>query len=131
MSDSGSLTSITGYNENRALFDPQSFNPEIHVRLLESNKRCEELMGKLEQQQIDFAKAMSGARSPSITLPVTSTLITSNEPLKMDSNNSKQLDRMLRFMPTFNGKTDENYDSYVIGVRQTLDIGMLMTVLKG
>ena len=88
-------------------------------------------MGKLEQQQIDFAKAMSGARSFSIALPVTSTLITSNEPLKMDSNNSKQLDRMLRLMPTFNGKADENYDSYVIGVRQTLEIGMLMTVLKG
>ena len=88
-------------------------------------------MGKLEQQQIDFAKAMSGARSPSITLPVTSTLITSNQPLKMDSNHSKQLDRMLRFMPTFNGKADENYDSYPIGVRQTLEIGMLMTVLKG
>ena len=88
-------------------------------------------MGKLEQQQIDFAKAMSGARSPSITLPVTSTLITSNQPLIIDSNNSKQLDRLLRFMPTFNGKTDENYDSYVIGVRQTLEIGMLMTVLKG
>jgi hypothetical protein len=57
-------------------------------------------------------------------------LLTSNEPLKMDSNHSKQLDRMLRFMPTFNGKADENYDSYVIGVRQTLEIGMLMTVLK-
>ena len=52
------------------------------VRLLEPNKRCEELMGKLEQQQIDSAKALSGARSPSITLPVTSTLITSNQPLK-------------------------------------------------
>ena len=49
----------------------------------------------------------------------------------MDSNNSKQLDRMLRYVPTFNGKADENYDSYVIGVRQTLEIGMLMTVLKG
>ena len=49
----------------------------------------------------------------------------------MDSNHSKQLDRMLRLMPKFNGKTDENYDSYVIGVRQTLKIGMLMTVLKG
>ena len=31
LSESGSLTSITGYNENRALFDPQSFNPELHV----------------------------------------------------------------------------------------------------
>ena len=121
LNNSRSLTSLTGYNENRALFDPQSFDPELHMRLLESTKRCEELMGKLDQQQIDFAKAMSIARSPSITLPVPSTLINSNEPLKMDNNHSKQLDRMLRYMPTFNGKADENYDSYVIGVRQTLD----------
>jgi hypothetical protein len=33
---------------------------------------------------------------------------------------SRQLDRVLRNLPTFSGKADENFDAYVIGVRKTL-----------
>lgn len=93
-------------------YDPSG--PDLHVRLWESNKRCEELMRKLEQQQIDFAMSVSKTTT---TPPGVSTLKSNYEPI----NYYKQLDRMLRYMPSFNGKADENYDSYVIGVRQTLD----------
>jgi hypothetical protein len=34
---------------------------------------------------------------------------------------SRQLDRVLRNLPTFSGKADENFDAYIIGVRKTLE----------
>jgi hypothetical protein len=117
-----SLTSISTKNHDQdsyAQFDQRT--ADLHGRLNEANNKCEMLMKKLEQQQNAFVKATDPARSSEPISPI----LAPHEPLdalsKNGSNHFKQLDRMIRYMPSFNGKVDENYDSYVIGVRQTLE----------
>ena len=83
--------------------------------LLDSNKNCERLMKALEEKQNNYANSFqSGSNSNFSSLNGKRKMVKS-------SQHNKQLDRMLRYMPSFNGKVDENYDSYVIGVRQTLE----------
>ena len=40
----------------------------------------------------------------------------------------RQLDRMLRYMPEFNGKAEENFESYVLGAKAALVYGVDCTV---
>jgi hypothetical protein len=83
--------------------------------LLDSNKNCEKLMKALEEKQKSCAISIQSDSTSNISS------LNGKRNMVKGSQHNKQLDRMLRYMPSFNGKVDENYDSYVIGVRQALE----------
>ena len=103
----------------------RTLNPDLLERLVKTNEKYEMLMRKLAQQQVDFTRAMETTRVSQPIAKVLPPSETIGAHSKIDcyntGNHSKQLDRLLRYIPAFNGRADENYDSYVIGIRQTLE----------
>lgn len=87
----------------------------LRGKLLESNKRCEDLMRKLEEQQDYCLNQFKLFTNDDANFPAC------GKPAIDLNRHNKQMDRLLRYMPSFNGKADDNYDSYVIGVRETIE----------